>query len=383
MKLDAPWLTSPAVKAVMAVFSEAGEPAYFVGGCVRNSLLGAPVSDLDVSTSVRPERVMELAGSAGLRVVPTGIEHGTVTVVAEGEPFEITTFRKDVDTDGRRAVVAFSETMEDDAHRRDFTMNALYADAEGTIFDPIGGYPDLLARHVRFIDEPSQRICEDYLRILRFFRFHAWYGDDAQGLDPEGLAACAEHVSGLESLSRERVGAEMIKLLSAPDPSVALGAMDQSGVLNALLPGAQTKAFFLLTAFEKAPDPLVRLASLGEFDVAARLRLSKQQTREYDALRSYSAGMVSISEVAYREGARFAESCAALRSALFEQPMSPEIDQEIARGAGAEFPVNARDLMPKYSGPALGEALKRLEAQWIESGFALDKGTLLKGLESE
>ena len=365
------------------MFSDAGEEAFFVGGCVRNSLMNVPVSDLDVSTSVRSERVMELAKSCGFNAIPTGIEHGTVTVVVDGEPFEITTFRKDVETDGRRAVVVFSDRLEDDAHRRDFTMNALYARADGTIVDPLVGLPDLLARRVRFIDDANQRIREDYLRILRFFRFHAWYGDDDAGLDLEGLAACAQNIEGLSNLSKERVGAELIKLLSASEPERAVAAMDHAGVLNALLPGASTKAFFLLTSFEQSVDPIVRLAALGRFDVAKILRLSKQQSRQYDTLRIYAEGVETIREIAYREGKKMAWDVAALRAAFFEQSMDASLSAEIEKAAKAKFPVSAQDLLADFSGPALGTMLRNLERAWIESGFRLTYEDLMKKAERD
>lgn len=381
MKLSADWIESAPAQHIMAMFSRAGEEAYFVGGCVRNSLLGVPVSDLDISTSVRPERTVELAKASGFKAIPTGIDHGTITVVVDGEPFEITTFRKDVETDGRRAVVAFAETLEEDAHRRDFTMNALYAKADGSIVDPLGGLSDIQARRVRFIDDPVQRIREDYLRILRFFRFHAWYGDDDAGLDPDGLAACAAHIDGLARLSRERIGHEMIKLLSAADPELALGAMDQTGVLNALLPGASTKAFFVLTSLEQTPDPILRLAALGDFDVAELLRLSKSQIRQYRALRDAALGMRPAAEIAYREGEAIARGAMTLRAAFLEQPLPDMLAQDIHKGAMATFPVSARDLMGKFSGKALGEALKRLEQDWIDSGFELSKDALLRRSE--
>lgn len=378
MKLTASWINDPAAKQIMSMFSDAGAEAFFVGGCVRNSLMNVAVSDLDVSTAVRPERVIELATSKGFKAIPTGIEHGTVTVVVEGEPFEITTFRKDVETDGRRAVVAFSDTLEDDAHRRDFTMNALYVRADGSIVDPLGGLPDLDARRVRFIDDPNQRIREDYLRILRFFRFHAWYGDDEAGLDPEGLAACAENIEGLSSLSKERVGAELIKLLSAPEPDRSVAAMDHAGILNALLPGASTKAFFLLTSFEQSVDPVVRLAALGQFDVAELLRLSKQRARQYGALRAFAEGPESIREIAYREGEKMAWDVAALRAAFFEQSLEATLSEEIKRAAKAEFPVAAKDLMSDFAGPKLGQMLRDLERAWIESEFRLTHEDLMK-----
>ncbi|CAN0587043.1 unnamed protein product, partial [Ectocarpus sp. 12 AP-2014] len=192
----------------------------------------------------------ELARVAGLKPVPTGIDHGTVTVVADHDPFEITTFRRDVETDGRRAVVAFADTLDEDAKRRDFTMNALYARIDGTVIDPLGGLPDLRARRVRFIGDATDRIREDYLRSLRFFRFHAWYGNPDNGMDSDALAAIASHLDGLESLSRERVGAEMVKLLAARDPAPAVAAMRATGVLGRLLPGADDRALAPLIHLE-------------------------------------------------------------------------------------------------------------------------------------
>ena len=219
MRIEADWITRPETQAVCNALTGAGYRALFVGGCVRNTLLGAPVDDIDIATDALPKAVMDLTGAAGLNAIPTGIDHGTITVVSAGLPHEITTFRRDVETFGRHAVVAFSTDVSDDARRRDFTMNALYADPSGQVIDPLGGLADLQARHVRFIENADQRIREDYLRILRFFRFHAWYGDAARGLDADGLAAVAANTDGLDSLSRERVWAELRKLLAAPDPA--------------------------------------------------------------------------------------------------------------------------------------------------------------------
>ncbi len=202
------WLTGPAAQAVCAMLTDAGFQALFVGGCVRNALLGVPISDIDISTDATPDQVIAAAKRAGgFKPVPTGYDHGTVTVVVDHEPFEITTFRKDVETDGRRAVVAFAKTVEEDAHRRDFTMNALYARPDGgAIVDPLGGLSDLRARYLRFIDVAEDRIREDYLRILRFFRFHAHYGNPEGGLDADGLAAIAANSAGLETLSADASG---------------------------------------------------------------------------------------------------------------------------------------------------------------------------------
>ena len=221
MRIAGDWLALPATRAVCAALTARGDRALFVGGCVRNALLGRPVADIDIATDALPERTIALAAAAGLHPVPTGLAHGTVTIVADHRPFEVTTFRRDVTTDGRHATVAFSTDLAEDAARRDFTMNALYADPSGAVIDPLDGLSDLLARRVRFVGDPAERIAEDYLRILRFFRIHAWYGDPAGGLDADGLAACAALQDGLDQLSRERVGAEMTKLLAAADPAPA------------------------------------------------------------------------------------------------------------------------------------------------------------------
>jgi poly(A) polymerase len=379
-RLQAHFLDDPAAGAVMSMLTSAGYQAWFVGGCVRNALMNRPVTDLDVTTDARPERVMELAEEAGLRAVPTGIDHGTITVVSGGAPFEITTFRRDVATDGRRATVAFSDTIEEDAARRDFTMNAIYAAPDGTLADPVGGLPDLQARKVRFIGDPALRIEEDYLRILRFFRFHAIYGDPSGGIDADGLAACTTHLDGIPRLSRERVGAEMMKLLGAPDPAPSLGSMQASHVLTAVLPGASAEAVTILVHLEdgREPDAVRRLAALGGEDVAERLRLSKANARRLETLRSAALGDWGMAEMGYRLGATDAEDAALVRAALMQQPVGPEEIASLRDGARQTFPVKAADLMPAYSGPALGERLRTLESRWIASGFTLSKEALLR-----
>lgn len=377
------WLQSDATQLIISMFKGADQTAYFVGGCVRNSLMGVPVTDLDVSTPMRPEAVMALAKSVGLKAIPTGIEHGTVTVVAHGEPFEITTFRRDVATDGRRAVVAFADHLDEDACRRDFTMNALYVDLDGTVLDPLGGMSDLKARKVRFIGQPQDRICEDYLRILRFFRFHAVYGNDESGLDPDALAACAEHLGGLDSLSKERIGAEMIKLVAANDPSTAIGAMEASGVLRAILPGASGRSLYPYISQEFHIDPMARLAALGGEDADRRLKLSKKQAVRLTLFKDAIGSTVSLDEIAYKEGADIALCVAALRAAVFEQPLPSGVAAQIARASDQEFPVKAQDLMPAYSGADLGAALKMLQRAWLDSDFALTKAKLLNILEAK
>ena len=378
--LSGSWLSAPGVQQVLGLLNTAGHQAYLVGGCVRNALLGTDVSDVDIATDALPERVTALAGAAGLKVIPTGIEHGTVTVLVAGIPHEVTTFRRDVETTGRHATVAFSTRIEDDAARRDFTMNALYADAGGRVLDPLGsGLDDLAARHLRFVGDADQRIAEDYLRILRFFRFTAWYADPAEGPDAEGLAACAAGAEGIETLSRERVGAEMRKLLAAPDPAPAVAAMAASGVLMRTLPGADARALAPLVHLEagQAPRWQRRLAVLGGADLTAALRLSREEARQIEQLRDAIGAPDSAATLGYRLGAVLATDALLARAAVLESPLPPSWQAEVARGAAAKFPVSAADLMPELRGPALGAALKVLEARWIASGFVLSRTELL------
>lgn len=375
------WLTSAASKTVTGLLSDAGYEVYFVGGCVRNALAGVYVSDLDLTTDARPDTVMALAQQAGLKVVPTGIDHGTVTIVVDHRPYEITTFRKDEETDGRHAVVSYSDSLEEDAVRRDFTMNALYCAPDGRVIDPVGGIADLAARRVRFINDPDERIREDYLRILRFFRFYAWFGDPDEGLDPEGLAACAAHLDGLETLARERVQVEIFKTLLAPDPAPAIGAMAMSGVLMRLLPGVDVSALAPLIHLEGElgrPAHLhTRLAAINPGDVVERLRLSNADALEFTRIREGAVSGTRPSELGQELGQNLAIEALMLRAAMMCQPVSASDIEAAEFGAAQVFPVRAQDLMPDYQGAALGQRLKQLKSDWIKSDFALTKDELL------
>ena len=383
MKLAADWLQHPGTQALCRALEAAGFHALFVGGCVRNGLLGLPTDDIDIATDARPDRVIQIAEAARLKAVPTGIDHGTVTVVAGGLAHEVTTFRRDVETDGRRAVIAFADKVEEDAARRDFTMNALYADAAGRVIDPLGhGATDLRAGRLRFIGDPHDRIREDYLRILRFFRFHALYGDAEAGLDADGLAACAEMADGIDRLSRERIGHEMRKLLRAADPAPATAAMAQAGVLRHALPGADPAPLPLLIHAEAdlgvAPDPCRRLAAIGGDNPAEALRLSRADARRVALLREAAATTMAAGELGYREGYATARDVLLLRVALLQQPLA-QSELEAARAAdGLTLPVKPADLMALgLSGPALGDRLREIERRWIASGFTLSRADLL------
>jgi poly(A) polymerase len=379
MRILGDWLKQPGTQALCGALEAAGHRALFVGGCVRNALLGVPVADVDIATDARPETVTRLAEAAGLRVVPTGIEHGTVTVIAGGVAHEVTTFRRDVETDGRRAVVAFAQDVAEDAARRDFTMNALYADLRGDVLDPLGGLPDLVARRLRFVGDAHQRIREDYLRILRFFRFHAHYGDPGEGMDAEALAASAELAEGVDGLSRERIGSEIRKLLAARDPAPAVAAMAQAGVLARVLPGSDARALAPLVHLEGDLPPRWqrRLAALGGQEVEERLRLSRADAAVLAALRDAVGRGWSPAALGWKLGAEGGRDAVLLRAALLESPLPTDWQTDVARGAASVMPVTAIDLMPDLQGAALGARLKEIEARWLASDLRLTRADFL------
>lgn len=379
-----PWLTSPATVAVFDALEAAGgaDCARFVGGSVRNALVGRPVDDFDIATRLKPEASMAALKTAGIKVVPTGLAHGTVTAVSGKKPYEITTLRRDVETDGRRAVVAFTDDWAEDAARRDFRLNALYADRAGAIFDPTGqGVADALAGRVVFVGDPRTRIEEDYLRILRFFRFFAWYG--RSGPDAEGLAACAAHADGLARLSAERVSKELLKLLAAPDPRPAVHAMRDAGVLNRLFPAVDDLAAFDRIC-EAGDDPVLRLSALLPDDppavavIARGLRLPRAMEtrlaaagegpldpataeRELRAL-IYRLGKEAVGDRIRRGGAIQPGTDTATPLALIETWIVPRM------------PVGGRDLakLGVEPGPEHGRILKAFEAEWIAEDFPVD-----------
>src|ERR1700761_8412569 len=292
---DRSWLDAKATRTLIAALDAAGIDFRFVGGAVRDGLLGRKVSDIDVATPAMPEDVVRAVEAAGLKAIPTGIAHGTVTAIVARQPFEVTTLRRDVETDGRHAVVAFTDDWRADAARRDFTMNALYADRDGTITDFFGGEDDARAGRVRFIGDPARRIEEDALRILRFFRFHAWYGRGA--LDPAGLTASTQLAGMIGRLSGERVRVELLKTLAAPDPAPSWSAMIEAGVMAHTVPAAlRVDRLSAMTALERdlrlPADPLRRLAALTGVPSAEllatlkdRLKLSNRDEAHLRSLR--------------------------------------------------------------------------------------------------
>ncbi|MCI4665690.1 MAG: CCA tRNA nucleotidyltransferase [Neomegalonema sp.] len=392
---NAPWLADPAVARVLNAFAPMDQPR-FVGGCVRNALIGGGATDLDIAVVCRPEQTMARLEAAGLKAIPTGVEHGTVTTVAEleqgdakGEPIEITTLREDVETDGRRAVVAFTDDWAADAARRDFTMNALYAEADGRVIDPLGGgVQDLMSRHVRFIGQPEERIREDYLRILRYFRFFAWYGRAAP--EREDVAAIEQLKGGVSRLARERIGHETRKLLAAPDPTAAFELMRATGVDECVYgaPLTQTSAAWRsLLAAEHAlalPSSWIRRALFvfhnRRADLTGLLRLSKAETAAFD--HRATALELTPEVAAYRFGADAALDAALVAAALNQSALACGLPDQLTRAAALQLPVSAQDLIAAgvKPGPALGAALRAAEERWLESGFALDRDTLVSAI---
>ena len=394
---DAEWLKRPETGRVLAALGGEGAETRAVGGAVRNALLGLPVTEIDLATTAKPDKVMALARKAGLKAVPTGIEHGTVTVIADGVPFEVTTLRSDVETFGRHATVAFTENWEEDARRRDFTLNALYAGSDGKVFDPLGGYDDLMHGRVRFIGDAEARIKEDYLRILRFFRFNAYYGKGP--LDEDGLKAAVRLRAGLDQLSGERVGAELRRLLVAPQAMGAVEALFDFGLLTELLGGAPRLARFArLVAIEaalgRAGDAMLRLAALAVFvqedtmRLAARLRLSnaEQAVLELgagDHARSALPDQEAAKQALYRLGDSAFAGHVLLAWADSEAPADDKAWRSVLelprRWRAPVFPLRGADIVAlgTLKGPEIGDILRKLEAEWIASGFAGDRETLV------
>ena len=379
---NAPWYQDPHIKRLFALFEQAGFALYCVGGCVRDYLMCSPIIDVDFATSARPWQIKALCQDAGIKVIPTGESHGTLTLVQDGKGYEVTTFRKDIKTDGRHATVLFSDNIAEDAARRDFRLNALYADSEGQLHDPLGGMPDALAGRVRFIGDAQERIREDYLRILRFFRFSAHYGQAQNGIDADGLAACAALHRGLEHISCERITAEMLKLLAAPNPAPALAAMRHAGVLRRVLPAADDTAMAMLVAFEPAdmtPEPLRRLALLSEPKAAAQhLRLSRKQIRTLSSLYNTARAYEQPLPFGYYLGAQMGRAAWVLRAVLHQTPPTSADFEQIDRASRAICPLSASDLHPFFANAALGQALKDATERWLQKGLNPTKEALLE-----
>lgn len=390
------WLFSAHVQKAFDVLEQDEDRARAVGGTVRNSLLGEPVDDVDIACTAVPQVVLQRAEAAGVKAVPTGVDHGTVTLVIDHHPIEVTTLREDVETHGRHATVSFGTDWAQDARRRDFTMNALYVDRTGELFDPLGGLEDCLSRTVRFIGDPHARIREDYLRILRFFRFFASYGQGE--IDAQGYAACLELKSGLALLSLERVTKELLRTLTARRVLDALSAMEAGGILNSLLgQEASSQPLALLLTLKDAPEaaasPLVRLAGVGGAHVASCLRLSKQQQKQ-----------ISTAHLVYEELERDGVEQAVLKRLLVAHGPDAVVEGLLLlwmyRGleveealhsclrfthdwAIPEFPLSGKLLVSHgiLAGPQMGAAISKARQIWAEKDYQISAEQLIAELK--
>jgi poly(A) polymerase len=382
------WLKEPSLQRVFALIAEAGGEARVAGGAVRNALLGEPIGDIDIATTLPPQKIMEIFKAAGLSVHPTGIEHGTVTVVVDHKPYEITTLRRDVATDGRRAVVAFTDDWKEDALRRDFTINALFCDAHGKIHDYTNGYVDIGRKRIIFVGAPQARIKEDNLRILRFFRFLAAY--EKMTADAASLAACVRLKKGLLELSAERIAREMFKLLVGPKAVPILKLMAKHNVLKNVIP--HSNEFRVIARLPL--DPLLRAFALAKKPESLReaWRLSNNQAKRIESLLQgtaltpklleneqrkllYAMGPGAWSDVVHLA---WAKSRASLTDRAWLRMLNVP-----SRWVIPSFPVTGRDLIDLGfpSGPDLGRELKRLEDLWLESDFKFTKHALLQSIK--
>ena len=400
-KLAASWLKEADTVAVMEAL---GAGARFVGGVVRNTLMGEPVNDIDIAISETPERAKDLLEAKGIKVVPTGIDHGTITAVTPTRHYEITTLRVDVKTDGRRAEVAFTGDWVEDAKRRDFTINALYADADGTVHDPLGtGLEDIKQHRVRFIGDANARIAEDYLRVLRFFRFHAWYGKGEP--DADGLKACADAREGLRQLSGERVHDELLKIAAADEAGGAFRQMAAAGILSVVLPEAsRLDRFEHLVEIERDQlftcDPLLRLASMLDLDkegvdaLAARLRFSNRERGRIAAMltdQTKIASYLSIREVRkalYLMGIQCFKDRVMLGWASDRKGHNTFQWRALLAMADSwqkpDFPLTGQMIKAAGvpEGPEIGRVSREVEEWWIDSDFTDDEFSIIERLKA-
>jgi poly(A) polymerase len=391
-RIDPPaWMTSAPSRRLFAALARDGIAARFVGGCVRNAVLDRAIDDLDLAVDKPPQSVMRSLEAAGIKVVPTGLKHGTVTAIADSVVFELTTLRRDVETDGRRAVVAFTDDWLADASRRDFTFNALYADPDGTLYDPFDGRTDLAAGRVRFIGDPDTRIAEDRLRVLRFFRFHAWYGKAP--IDGASYQACARNAGTLGSLSGERVRKELLRTLEAPGAPDALDAMREAGVLDHWLTEYDGSVRLrTLIEREDKPDGLRRLAAVLPADADAvaigkRLRLSTQEALRLEVMLAREPVMdIAGGPRAWRAGLyRLGNGLYADRLLLaIEAPGDWRAALAMARSwTPPELPVSGGDALKLglKPGPKVGALIDAVERWWVDGDFGADRAACLDELE--
>lgn len=375
------WLRNPSAQKLSKLYKNFGYQVLFVGGCVRNTILKMPVTDIDLATDAQPEEIIKIAKENNIRFVPTGLAHGTITLIIDNKNYQITTFRTDFDHDGRYAKVEFTESLLLDASRRDLTINALYCNHVGEVIDPLNGLDDIKKQKIKFIGNPNERIKEDNLRILRFFRFQAIYGNKNLEIDSIALEACHNHKSKLAALSKERITSELRKILSAPNPLEVIIKMNETGVLNELF---QNVSIDSLEAYLKTEEKfkininwLGRLLSLQVTQEEESLKLTRCEFKFLKQTKSAIENQIHVLEFSYYNGVENGKIYSILQNFRHNIILSKNLLNQINSLATKKFPITAKDLMPEISGKKLGEALRSLEDRWIKSNFTLSKKDLL------
>ena len=375
------WLRNPSAQKLSKLYKSFGYQVLFVGGCVRNTILKMPVTDIDLATDAQPEEIIKIAKENNIRFVPTGLAHGTITLIIDNKNYQITTFRTDFDHDGRYAKVEFTESLLLDASRRDLTINALYCNHVGEVIDPLNGLDDIKKQKIKFIGNQNERIKEDNLRILRFFRFQAIYGNKNLEIDSIALEACHNHKSKLAALSKERITSELRKILSAPNPLEVIIKMNETGVLNELF---QNVSIDSLEAYLKTEEKfkininwLGRLLSLQVTQEEESLKLTRCEFKFLKQTKSAIENQIHVLEFSYYNGVENGKIYSILQNFRHNIILSKNLLNQINSLATKKFPITAKDLMPEIRGKKLGEALRSLEDRWIKSNFTLSKKDLL------
>ena len=384
MQINSEWIKNKVTQNILKIFEGADHNAYLVGGCIRNSILNIPVTDIDISTDATPQQTVDLFNRENFKVAPTGFSHGTVTVISEGIPYQITTMRSDQNTDGRHADVVFSDDIKKDAERRDFTINALYADSTGKIINPIGGLEDFNPLAIKFIGDPNNRIQEDYLRILRFFRFHAQFSELVTQFDKVALDAIEKNQDGLKKLSKERIWSELKKILSTSNPARSLYKMSQLGILEIILENKNSHNIKRFNLIEKKmglePEPIRRLVAITENTEDTFLNLSRKEAKKFSLLKGLLKKKHDPAELVYQFNREIAQSVLAIYTFYKGEKLKLSDIKKIEKACLFPCPITGAQISKYMDGAAVGIKIKEAHRVWINSNFKSDEAKILSDI---
>ena len=384
MQINSEWIKNKVTQNILKIFEGADHNAYLVGGCIRNSILNIPVTDIDISTDATPQQTVDLFNRENFKVAPTGFSHGTVTVISEGIPYQITTMRSDQNTDGRHADVVFSDDIKKDAERRDFTINALYADSTGKIINPIGGLEDFNPLAIKFIGDPNNRIQEDYLRILRFFRFHAQFSELVTQFDKVALDAIKKNQDGLKKLSKERIWSELKKILSTSNPARSLYKMSQLGILEIILENKNVHNIKRFNLIEKKmglePEPIRRLVAITENTEDTFLNLSRKEAKKFSLLKGLLKKKHDPAELVYQFNREIAQSVLAIYTFYKGEKLKLSDIKKIEKACLFPCPITGAQISKYMDGEAVGIKIKEAQRAWINSNFKSDEAKILSDI---